>query len=42
MILIIPCKNGLSHCPEEFAEINDIAKGTSIITKMILDLAKQA
>ena len=41
-MIFIPCKNGLSHCPEEFAEINDIAKGTSIITKMILDLAKQA
>ena len=41
-MIFIPCKNGLSHCPEEFAEINDIAKGTSVITKMILDLAKQA
>ena len=40
-MIFIPCKNGLSHCPEEFAEINDIAKGTSIITKMILDLANQ-
>jgi N-carbamoyl-L-amino-acid hydrolase len=40
-MIFIPCENGFSHCPEEFAEINDIAKGTSVITKMILDLANQ-
>ena len=37
-MIFIPCKDGLSHCPEEFAEITDIAKGTAVLIKMILNL----
>ena len=33
-IVFIPCKGGLSHCPEEFAEIKNIKKGTEVILKV--------
>ena len=39
-MIFIPCENGLSHCPEEFAKLSDIAKGTAVLVKLILDLAK--
>jgi len=39
-MIFIPCKGGLSHCPEEFAKLDDIAKGTAVITKLVLGLAK--
>ena len=37
-MIFIPCKDGLSHCPEEYAENSDIAKGTAVLIKMILNL----
>jgi len=37
-MIFISCKDGLSHCPEEFAKITDIAKGTAVLIKMILNL----
>ena len=39
-MIFIPCKGGLSHCPEELAKLDDIAKGTAVITKLVLGLAK--
>jgi N-carbamoyl-L-amino-acid hydrolase len=39
-MIFIPCENGLSHCPEEFAKLSDIVKGTAVLVKLILDLAK--
>ena len=39
-MIFIPCKDGLSHCPEEFAEVSDIAKGTAVLYKMIENLAE--
>jgi acetylornithine deacetylase/succinyl-diaminopimelate desuccinylase-like protein len=39
-MIFIPCEHGLSHCPEEFAKLSDIAKGTAVLVKLILDLAK--
>ena len=39
-MIFIPCENGFSHCPEEFAKLSDIAKGTAVLVKLILDLAK--
>jgi N-carbamoyl-L-amino-acid hydrolase len=39
-MIFVPCKGGLSHCPEELAKLDDIAKGTAVITKLVLDLAK--
>ena len=38
-MVFIPCKDGLSHCPEEFTTSEAIAKGSAVITKTILDLA---
>ena len=39
-MIFVPCKDGLSHCPEELAKLDDIAKGTAVITKLVLGLAK--
>jgi N-carbamoyl-L-amino-acid hydrolase len=39
-MIFIPCKDGLSHCPEEFAEVSDIAKGTAVLYKMIENLSE--
>ena len=38
-MIFIPCKEGLSHCPEEHAEILDISKGTAVLLKMVENLA---
>ncbi len=40
-MIFIPCKDGLSHCPEEYAEIYDISKGTAVIYKMVKNLANE-
>ena len=37
-IIFIPCKNGLSHCPEEYTKSLNIKKGSEVILKSILDL----
>ena len=39
-MIFVPCKDGLSHCPEEHAEISDISKGTSVLFKMLENLAE--
>ncbi len=39
-MIFIPCKDGLSHCPEEYAEISDISKGTAVLFKMVEKLAR--
>ena len=39
-MIFIPCKDGLSHCPDEFAEVSDIAKGTAVLYKMIENLSE--
>ena len=41
-MIFIPCKDGLSHCPEEYAEIYDISKGTAVLCKMVENLASQS
>jgi hydantoinase/carbamoylase family amidase len=40
-MIFIPCKDGLSHCPEEYAEVSDISKGTGVLWKMVESLADQ-
>ena len=37
-MIFIPCKDGLSHCPEEYAEIQDIKKGSEVIQQSILSI----
>ena len=41
-MIFIPCKQGLSHCPEEYAEASDISKGTAVLYKMVTNLASQS
>ena len=38
-IIFIPCRDGLSHCPEEFASNEAIAKGAWVLTSCVLALA---
>jgi N-carbamoyl-L-amino-acid hydrolase len=40
-MIFIPCKDGLSHCPEEYAEVSDISKGTAVLWKMVQNLENQ-
>ena len=40
-MIFIPCKDGLSHCPEEYAEASDISKGTAVLWKVVEKLAFQ-
>jgi len=37
-MIFIPCKDGLSHCPEEYAKIEDIKKGSEVIQQSILSI----
>lgn len=37
-MLFIPCKNGRSHCPEEWADIDDILTGTQVLAETLLRL----
>ncbi len=38
-MIFIPCKDGLSHCPEEFSSPDAIAKGAAVIIRTVLALA---
>ncbi len=38
-LLFIPCKNGRSHCPEEYAKPDDIMRGVSVLSECIYALA---
>ena len=37
-MLFIPCMDGRSHCPEEWADINDIITGTKVLGQALLRL----
>jgi len=37
-MIFIPCLNGRSHCPEEFASIGDIVTGTTVLGQSLLKL----
>jgi ureidoglycolate amidohydrolase len=39
-MLFIPCRNGYSHRPDEYASIEDIARGTRILAKTLATLTK--
>ncbi len=39
-MIFIPCRDGLSHCPEEYAKVCDIEKGSKVIQNAILGIAK--
>ena len=38
-MIFIPCRDGLSHCPEEFATPEAIARGSAVLTHTVLKLA---
>jgi len=38
-MIFIPCRDGLSHCPEEFATPEAIARGSAVLTHTVLTLA---
>ena len=35
-MIFIPCKEGLSHCPEEWSEPHEVAAGTAVILEAVL------
>ncbi len=39
-MIFIPCKEGISHNPEEHAEIDDIMAGITVLTETLYQLAK--
>lgn len=40
-MIFIPCKDGISHCPEEFTETESIIKGAQCLLKTILLLDRK-
>ncbi len=38
-MIFTPCKDGLSHCPDEFATPEAIARGSAVLTHTVLKLA---
>jgi len=41
-LIFVPCKNGKSHCPEEWIEPEQAADGCQVMLGTLLELAKQA
>lgn len=39
-MIFIPCRNGISHNPDEFAAIEDIMQGIDVLTESLYQLAK--
>ena len=39
-LIFIPCQDGKSHCPEEFASFEDIACGTSVLATTFYSLTR--
>lgn len=39
-MLFIPCRNGWSHRPDEYAAPEAITKGANVLTRLLLDLAR--
>jgi N-carbamoyl-L-amino-acid hydrolase len=37
-LLFIPCRDGRSHCPEEWAEVEHLATGTRVLLELLLRL----
>ncbi len=40
-MIFIPCKDGKSHCPEEWIEPQQAADGCQVLLRSVLELAKQ-
>jgi N-carbamoyl-L-amino-acid hydrolase len=37
-MLFVPCRDGRSHCPEEWAEPDHLAAGTRVLLELVLRL----
>ena len=37
-MIFIPSKDGLSHCPQEYSDLEDIAKGVEVLAGVIQKL----
>jgi len=37
-VLFIRCREGRSHCPEEWADIEDLVAGTRVLLELVLRL----
>jgi N-carbamoyl-L-amino-acid hydrolase len=37
-LVFIPCRDGRSHCPEEWAEVEHLAAGTGVLLELVLRL----
>ena len=40
-MIFIPCRDGLSHCPEEYTSSEAIAKGATVLTGCVMGLANE-
>jgi N-carbamoyl-L-amino-acid hydrolase len=40
-MLFIPCKEGRSHCPEEWAELEHIGYGVDVLANTIMTIDKE-
>lgn len=40
-MIFIPCRDGLSHCPEEYTSPEAISKGATVLTGCVLGLANE-
>lgn len=40
-MIFVPSKNGISHSPEEWTDIEDLEAGTRLLTEVLLNLANQ-
>ena len=40
-MVFIPCKDGRSHCPEEWAETDDVVTGTEVLGRALMELDSQ-
>ena len=39
-MLFIPCKDGISHNPAEYAKLEDICVGIEVLAKMVKNIAQ--
>jgi N-carbamoyl-L-amino-acid hydrolase len=39
-MLFIPCRNGYSHRPDEYADLQDIVRGTSVLAETLAELSR--
>jgi acetylornithine deacetylase/succinyl-diaminopimelate desuccinylase-like protein len=38
-MIFVPSRDGLSHCPQEFSRLEDIALGCGILLAAVVELA---